>query len=54
MPSEDYMEDARDERDDILDADEDFDAVNETDTDGDESSDDSHNDTVTFASLGLP
>ena len=54
MPSEDYMEDARDERDDILDADEDFDAVNETDTDGEESADDSHNDTVTFASLGLP
>lgn len=50
MPSEDYMEDARDERDDILDADEDFDAVNETDADDEESADE----TVTFASLGLP
>ena len=50
MPSEDYMEDARDERDDICDADEDLDLVDETDTDSDESADE----TVTFASLGLP
>ena len=50
MPSEDYMEDARDERDDICDADEDLDLVDETDADDEESADE----TVTFASLGLP
>ena len=50
MPSEDYMEDARDEHDDIFDADEDLDLVDETDADDEESADE----TVTFASLGLP
>ena len=50
MPSEDYMEDARDERENIIDADEDLDLVDEIDADDEESADD----TVTFASLGLP
>ena len=60
MPSEDYMDrDERDERDDIIDADEDPGLVDDsadedTDLDDAEDTDDADDDTVTFASLGLP
>ena len=60
MPSEDYMDrDERDERDDIIDADEDLGLVDDiadedTDLDDAEDTDDADDDTVTFASLGLP
>ena len=54
MPSEDYMD-----RDDIIDADEDHGLVDDivdedTDLDDAEDTDDADDDTVTFASLGLP
>ena len=60
MPSEDYMDrDEQDERDDIIDADEDHGLVDDivdedTDLDDAEDTDDADDDTVTFASLGLP
>ncbi|MDU5608463.1 MAG: DEAD/DEAH box helicase, partial [Actinomyces sp.] len=55
MPSEDYTEPARDERDDIFDADEDRDLVDGTDQDArDETTAEPEGDAVTFASLGLP
>ena len=54
MPSEDYMEDARDERDDIGDADESLGLVDDTGADIEASAEELEEDTVTFASLGLP
>ena len=60
MPSEDYMDrDEQDERDDIMDADEDHGLVDDivdedTDLDDAEDTDDADDYTVTFASLGLP
>ena len=60
MPSEDYMDrDEQDERDDIIDADEDHGLVDDivdedTDLDDAEDTDDADDDTVTFARLGLP
>ena len=55
MPSEDYTERARDERDDIFDADEDRDLVDGTDQDmHEDSTAEPEGDAVTFASLGLP
>ena len=55
MPSEDYTERARDERDDIFDANEDRDLVDGTDQDmHDDPTAEPEGDAVTFASLGLP
>ena len=54
MPSEDYMEDARDERDDISDAGENIDVVDDTGADIEASAEELEEETVTFASLGLP
>ena len=55
MPSEDYMERARDERDDTFDADEERHLVDGADQDArDETTAESEDDAVTFASLGLP
>ena len=55
MPSEDYTERARDERDDIFDADEDRDLVDGADQDmHEDSTAEPEGGAVTFASLGLP
>ena len=55
MPSEDYTERARDERDDTFDTDEERDLVDGADQDAhDDSTAEPEGDAVTFASLGLP
>ena len=55
MPSEDYMERARDERDDTFDTDEERDLVDGAHQDArDETTAEPDDDAVTFASLGLP